>query len=316
MPIRKLNRRTLVQQLGTKGFIKTGGPYVLGHIPWNKDLPKEQQPMFGKQQSQHQKETMKSKHTGYKRTAESIKKQKATRKVNKKPAWNLGLTKETDERVAKYAKSLLGVPLDDARKAKTKEYQNLPSTKKAKSKRHTGKIVRKETKEKLSIIGSSQWLDPVYIAKQRKSRNQAPEWPEVKPSVKYKYSKNFSKPIKRKIFKRDEGKCQSPYCKVKAVLNFDIHHIDYNKQNTSENNLILLCDSCHAKTNQKDDRYFWKIMFQHMIKYGNNPNADISDPDVVPDGNLWNLLEEDIDREYGRNRRLRCPRIKEFKNEE
>lgn len=61
--------------------------------------------------------------------------------------------------------------------------------------------------------------------------------------------------IKEQIRKRDKYKCK--ICRKKENKNFvgkklqklSIHHIDYNKENCSEDNLISLCRSCHSKVN-------------------------------------------------------------------
>jgi len=42
-----------------------------------------------------------------------------------------------------------------------------------------------------------------------------------------------------------------------------VHHIDYNKRNNEETNLISLCKSCHADSNY--DRDIWKIHFENVI---------------------------------------------------
>lgn len=42
-----------------------------------------------------------------------------------------------------------------------------------------------------------------------------------------------------------------------------VHHIDYDKLNLSETNLIPLCDKCHGKTNAK--RGYWEKYFKDMI---------------------------------------------------
>jgi hypothetical protein len=44
----------------------------------------------------------------------------------------------------------------------------------------------------------------------------------------------------------------------------DVHHIDYNKQNCSESNLILLCHKCHCKTNTNRD--YWYAYFRYLIE--------------------------------------------------
>ena len=47
--------------------------------------------------------------------------------------------------------------------------------------------------------------------------------------------------------------------------NFDLvcHHIDYNTKNNILDNLIILCRSCHGKTNK--DRNYWQ---QHFLSPG------------------------------------------------
>lgn len=54
-----------------------------------------------------------------------------------------------------------------------------------------------------------------------------------------KYPSKFNKQLKLKIRKRDNFRCQ--YCNLKEknyYRNLDIHHIDYNKENCNEDNLI------------------------------------------------------------------------------
>lgn len=79
------------------------------------------------------------------------------------------------------------------------------------------------------------------------------------------YPKEFSKDLKEIIRERDEFKCQ--VCGVEeSDSNHDCHHIDYNKQNSSFYNLILLCktNGCHQKTNV--NREYWQQYFQTQIK--------------------------------------------------
>ena len=44
----------------------------------------------------------------------------------------------------------------------------------------------------------------------------------------------------------------------------NIHHIDYNKQNCNEENLITLCDKCHCRTNFNRD--YWFTYFTELLK--------------------------------------------------
>lgn len=68
------------------------------------------------------------------------------------------------------------------------------------------------------------------------------------------YGKEFNQQLKNKIRQRDNYKCQE--CGLKGSnKNHIVHHIDYNKKNNDEDNLILLCNSCHSKTNF--NRLFW-----------------------------------------------------------
>jgi glycerol-3-phosphate cytidylyltransferase len=64
----------------------------------------------------------------------------------------------------------------------------------------------------------------------------------------------FNKKIKTFILEKDNYKCQ--LCGQKGN---HIHHIDYNKDNCSLNNLITLCRKCHPKTNW--NRETWIALF-------------------------------------------------------
>jgi hypothetical protein len=59
------------------------------------------------------------------------------------------------------------------------------------------------------------------------------------------YGKEFTDELKLRIRQRDNFICQ--VCN-KTNCKLHIHHIDYNKKNNKENNLIALCESCHYKT--------------------------------------------------------------------
>lgn len=44
-----------------------------------------------------------------------------------------------------------------------------------------------------------------------------------------------------------------------------VHHIDYNRENTTEGNCISLCNSCHAKTNHSREEWagFFKLLMEN-----------------------------------------------------
>lgn len=77
------------------------------------------------------------------------------------------------------------------------------------------------------------------------------------------YSPEFNGALKRSIRERDNcacqicGECENGRC-------HDVHHIDYDKQNNSSNNLILLCHSCHAKTN--GNREYWQLRLEARFR--------------------------------------------------
>lgn len=83
------------------------------------------------------------------------------------------------------------------------------------------------------------------------------------------YPQSFNKELKSKIRTRDNFKCVECNAPEKELFrNLDIHHIDENKQNNSEDNLISLCHSCHRKIhNTKQD---WINYFRNLIKENTN----------------------------------------------
>ncbi len=67
------------------------------------------------------------------------------------------------------------------------------------------------------------------------------------PPEKYKYKNPYppewTKELRRRIRKRDGDRCRG--CGV--VKSLCVHHIDHDKQNCDEKNLVTLCKGCHAK---------------------------------------------------------------------
>lgn len=61
------------------------------------------------------------------------------------------------------------------------------------------------------------------------------------------------------IRKRDEDKCV-----ICSRWGNQVHHIDYNKQNCKKDNLITLCNKCHAKSNGNRD--YWFAYFTYIME--------------------------------------------------
>ena len=82
------------------------------------------------------------------------------------------------------------------------------------------------------------------------------------------YPQEFNDKLKQKIRKRDNYTCQicgmteEEHIIVYGV-NLSIHHIDYNKKNSSKDDLTSLCIPCHARTNY--NRKYWVDYFQKKI---------------------------------------------------
>ena len=75
------------------------------------------------------------------------------------------------------------------------------------------------------------------------------------------YGQKWTKLLRTKIRQRDDFTC-----KVCNKNGFIVHHIDYNKQNNKEVNLITLCRKCHCKTNYR--RNIWYVYF-NVVHLGN-----------------------------------------------
>ena len=68
------------------------------------------------------------------------------------------------------------------------------------------------------------------------------------------YGPGFNAAKKRQVSERDSHMCQECGAKKEDGGQFHCHHIDYDKQNSAIDNLILLCHSCHSKANfNRDD---------------------------------------------------------------
>ena len=103
-----------------------------------------------------------------------------------------------------------------------------------------GKHHTQESRDKISVAQSGK---------------KAPNW---KGGISFEpYPSVFNNKLKNKIGKRDNFICQ--IC-GKGNSNH-IHHIDYNKENCEERNLITTCIKCHGKTN-----YNRGIWFQHLTE--------------------------------------------------
>lgn len=76
------------------------------------------------------------------------------------------------------------------------------------------------------------------------------------------YSNAFTDILKEKIRQRDNYTCQNCGCKeenhyrANKQINLTVHHIDYNKMNCKESNLITVCNCCNIQANANIDYWF------------------------------------------------------------
>jgi len=85
------------------------------------------------------------------------------------------------------------------------------------------------------------------------------------------YPSEYTPYLRAKIRKRDNHTCQGKDCGItekEYIIIYDrvleIHHIDYNKQNCDEENLITLCHKCNLKVNY--NREYWEEYFENIIE--------------------------------------------------
>jgi len=165
----------------------------------------------------------------------SIKGKKLTKEHKQKISNSLKGFPKTKEHKQKISKSQKGIP----RKKHTEKTKKIISENHmGKNNPFYGKHHTKETKEKIARF-----------------EDKNPNWRGGISKEPYSFS--FSKKLKEKIKKRDGYKCKQ--CNNSLLL--CIHHINYNKENCDENNLITLCRSCHSKTNF--NRIYWE---NYMIR--------------------------------------------------
>jgi hypothetical protein len=171
---------------------------------------------------------------------------------------NLKKARNQPEVVKKIFNSHIGVKLSKKTKIKI-------------SKANKGRKRTEEHKKLLSKLakqrGSGKWMLGRKLSEETKRKVG-----EAKSGEKHwnwrggiscePYSLDWTQTLKRSIRERDKYICFT--CKIlQGDIAFDVHHIDYNKQNCNPENLITLCKSCHTKTNT--NREIWKQFFQPLF---------------------------------------------------
>jgi len=128
-----------------------------------------------------------------------------------------------------------------------------------------GKYHTEKVRNKLKIDKLGKKIEEIYgyetAQKIRKkiSGNKSHNW---QGGISFEpYGIEFNKKLKTLIRERDNYSCQICGIKQNERLH-DIHHTDYDKKNNEKWNLITLCHSCHARTN--DNREYWLGYFKTL----------------------------------------------------
>lgn len=91
---------------------------------------------------------------------------------------------------------------------------------------------------------------------ERFSGDKNPNWTG---GVRESYPDTFNAKFKKRIRQRDNYTCA-----ICGSYGMDVHHIDSNKQNTTDNNCITLCFSCHPR--MRHNRKFWEAFLSVIIE--------------------------------------------------
>jgi hypothetical protein len=77
------------------------------------------------------------------------------------------------------------------------------------------------------------------------------------------YPREFNATLRNKIRQRDGQTCQECGKHRDEAGTLHVHHIDYDKNNNAESNLIALCVTCHGQTNFGMPS--WQAKFQAIM---------------------------------------------------
>ncbi len=177
-----------------------------------------------------------------------------------KAAWNKGLTKENDSRVKKTSVSLKCRPSS----RKGKNYEEIYGIEKAKE-----ISLRIGKSNSIALLGNTSWskgltkeTDSRILARPNQKGEKSPGWRGGISKEPYPFE--FDKELRELVKQRDNYTCQlcnTPECE--CLLPLGCHHINYNKRDCSPRNLITLCRKCNSKVN--GNRKYWEEYFSKML---------------------------------------------------
>lgn len=126
----------------------------------------------------------------------------------------------------------------------------------------------KEQKQKISLgnTGKKRSDDAKLKYSLSKIGNKNPafnNWSSREP-----YASEWSIELREQIRRRDNYECQNCGMTEEEHLivigkSLSVHHIDYNKKNCSQYNLITTCNQCNCRANH--NRYYWLEFYENKI---------------------------------------------------
>ena len=125
---------------------------------------------------------------------------------------------------------------------------------------HTGKKLSKEHIDKIIAGNKGKKHSSETIAKL--SGANASNWQGGIACEPY-CSIWIDETFKEMIFERDNYECQNPLCWATSTRIMR-HHIDYNKKNCDQWNIITVCGSCNSRANY--NRGFWRRHYRRMMR--------------------------------------------------
>jgi len=199
---------------------------------------------------------------GMKHTGET--KKKISEKTRKN---NIG-RHHTDETKGKISKTLMGHShLEETKKKISKVLKNLGKTSEFRERMRNINLGRRlpisqRIKISLSNMGKRHTEEAKRKMSEASKGEKSSSWRGGISALPYPFIWD-NKEFKQYILERDNYQCQNPYCKGK-IFDLDRHHIDHNKQNCNEKNLIVLCRSCNSKANF--NREYWENLYKSIIE--------------------------------------------------
>lgn len=260
---------------GCGEYVKFGNKFIHGHYSRTRKLSKEtKQKISNKLKGRILSKEWRKKisENPYRQTIEYKEKQRIAQTGRKH-------TEETKLKMSKAHKGKIFSKETKRKMSEAAKKRGMPikSLKKMWEKTR-GSTLPEYRKKQNSLARKKDWQNPDYRKKftgENWSGENSPNWHGGISFLPYSYE--FNKELKNKILSRDFHTCQNPDCWDKDT-NLHVHHIDYDKWNNEEKNLITLCNSCNGRANARRSEHtsFYKSIIQFKYNETNQEKTIIS----------------------------------------